>query len=391
MASVDERCAAPLSVLSDEEQLFQASIRQFAREMIVPHVGAMDEEAAFRPDLLRQLFSLGLMGIDVKAEYGGHGGTFFQSILAVEEIAAVDPGIAVIVDVQNTLINNAIGRWGTYEQKEEYLPRLSSTALGAYALSEAHSGSDAFALAAKAVADGPGYRLSGRKLWITNAGEADIFLVFATVDSSAGYRGITCFILGRDAPGLHVGPKENKLGVRAASTCEVILEDVQVRRDQILGSPGQGYKLAIETLNEGRIGIGAQMLGLAQGALDHAVRYAKQRQQFGQPISQFQGIQFELAEMATRIEAARLLVYNAARLRDSNRPFVMQAAIAKYFCSTIAEEVASKALEIFGGIGFTKNCPVEKLYRDAKIGRIYEGTSNMQRLTIAKALLGSAV
>lgn len=390
MASVDQRCV-PLSVLSDEEQVFQASVRQFASEKIAPHVCAMDEEAAFRPDLLRQLFALGLMGIDVKAEYGGQGGTFFQSILAVEEFAAVDPGMAVIVDVQNTLINNAVGRWGTFEQKQEYLPRLTSAALGAYALSEAHSGSDAFALATEAVADGAGYRLSGRKLWITNAAEADIFLIFATVDSSAGYRGITCFILGRDAPGLRVGPKENKLGVRAASTCEVILEDVQVRRDQILGEPGQGYKLAIETLNEGRIGIGAQMLGLAQGALDHALRYAKQRKQFGQPISQFQGVQFELAEMATRIEAARLLVYNAARLRDANRPFVTQAAMAKYFCSTIAEEVASKALEIFGGIGFTKNCPVEKLYRDAKIGRIYEGTSNMQRLTIAKALLGSAV
>lgn len=390
MASVDDRCA-PLSVLSDEEQMFQASVRQFAREKIAPHVRAMDEEAAVRPDLLRELFALGLMGIDVNAEYGGQGGTFFQSILAVEELAAVDPGMAVIVDVQNTLINNAIGRWGTSEQKNEYLARLTSASLGAYALSEAHSGSDAFALTTRAVADGAGYRLSGRKLWITNAAEADIFLIFATVDSSAGYRGITCFMLRRDAPGLQVGPKENKLGVRAASTCEVILEDVQARRDQILGEPGQGYKLAIETLNEGRIGIGAQMLGLAQGALDHALRYAKQRRQFGQPISQFQGVQFELAEMATRIEAARLLVYNAARLRDANRPFITQAAMAKYFCSTIAEEVASKALEIFGGIGFTKNCPVEKLYRDAKIGRIYEGTSNMQRLTIAKALLGSAV
>jgi butyryl-CoA dehydrogenase/short/branched chain acyl-CoA dehydrogenase len=391
MASLPESCGVPLSVLSDEEQLFQASVHQFARERIAPHVRTMDEQASCRPDLLRELFTLGLMGIDVKEEYGGQGGTFFQSILAVEELAIVDPATAVIVDVQNTLVNNAIGRWGTPEQGNEYLPRLTSVSLGAYALSEAQAGSDAFALATKAVADGVGYRISGRKLWITNAAEADIFLVFATIDPSAGYRGITCFILNRDTPGLQIGRKEDKLGVRAASTCEVILADVSARRDQILGEPGQGYKAAIETLNEGRIGIGAQMLGLAQGALDHALRYAKQRKQFGQPISQFQGVQFELAEMATRIEAARLLVYNAARLRDANRPFVTQAAMAKYFCSTIAEEVASKAIEIFGGIGFTKDCPVEKLYRDAKIGRIYEGTSNMQRLTIAKALLGSAV
>ncbi len=380
--------AAPLTVLLEEERLFQASVKQFARERIAPHVRSMDEQAKFHPDILRDLFALGLMGIDVKEEYGGQGGTFFQSVLAVEELAKVDPTAAVIVDVQNTLVNNALERWGDREQKKLYLSRLATASLGAYALSEAQSGSDAFALTTRAVPDGTGYRLSGRKLWITNAAEADLFLIFATVDPSAGYRGITCFVVDRDTPGLQVGRKEDKLGIRASSTCELILEDVPVRRDQLLGEPGKGYKAAIETLNEGRIGIAAQTLGLAQGALDHALRYAKERKQFGKPISEFQGIQFELAEMATRIEAGRLLVYNAARLRDANHPFVMQAAMAKYFCSTIAEEVASKAIEIFGGAGFTKDYPVEKLYRDAKIGRIYEGTSNMQRLTIARSLLG---
>ncbi len=388
MPSVAEVTAAPLTMLLEEERMFQASVKQFAKERIAPHVRSMDEEAKFRPDLLRELFALGLMGIDVKEEYGGQGGTFFQSVLAVEELAKVDPTTAVIVDVQNTLVNNAIERWGNREQKKQYLSRLASRSLGAYALSEAQSGSDAFALASRAVPEGTGYRLSGRKLWITNAAEAEIFLVFATLDSTLGYRGITCFIVERDAPGLQVGKKEDKLGIRASSTCELVLEDVRVERDQILGEPGKGYKAAIETLNEGRIGIAAQTLGLAQGALDHALRYAKERKQFGKLISEFQGVQFELAEMATRIEAGRLLVYNAARLHDAKLPFVMEAAMAKYFCSTIAEEVASKAIEIFGGAGFTKDYPVEKFYRDAKIGRIYEGTSNMQRLTIAKALLG---
>lgn len=390
MASLPDMYAAPLTHLLEEEQLFQASVRQFTRERIAPHVRTMDKEGTLRPDLLRELFELGLMAIDVKKEYGGQGGTFFQSVLAIEALAEVDPGIAVIVDVQNTLINNAIGQWGTPEHKKEYLPRLASASLGAYALSEAHSGSDAFALSTKALGDGTGYRLSGRKLWITNAAEADIFLIFATVDPSAGYHGVTCFLVNRASPGLRIGRREDKLGVRAASTCEVILEDVYVRGDQVLGEPGKGYKAAIEILNEGRIGIAAQMLGLAQGALDHALAYAKQRKQFGKPISEFQGVQFELAEMATRIEAGRLLFYNAARLRDANLPFISQAAMAKYFCSTIAEEVASKAVEIFGGVGFTKDCPAEKLYRDAKIGRIYEGTSNIQRLTIAKALLASS-
>lgn len=387
MATLGGTSAAPLSILSEEEQLFQASVKQFARERIAPYVRSMDEQAKFRPELLRELFDLGLMGIDVNEEYDGQGGTFFQSVLAVEELAKVDPTTAVIVDVQNTLVNNAVERWGNPKQKKQYLPRLSSASLGAYALSEAQSGSDAFALATRAVPSGEGYRLSGRKLWITNAAEADIFLLFATIDPAAGYRGITCFMLERDTPGLQVGRKEDKLGIRASSTCELILDDVRAEREQILGEPGKGYKVAIETLNEGRIGIAAQTLGLAEGALGHALRYAKERRQFGKSISEFQGVQFELAEMATRIEAGRLLVYNAARLRDANQPFVTQAAMAKYFCSTLAEEVASKAVEIFGGAGFTKDYPVEKLYRDAKIGRIYEGTSNMQRLTIARSLL----
>ena len=378
---------APLTVLSEEELLFQGSVRQFARERLTPHVRAMDEEAKFRPELLRELFALGLMGIDIEEEYGGQGGSFFQSILAIEEIAKVDPASAVIVDVQNTLVNNAFAHWGTAEQKRRYLARLATDMVGAYALSEPASGSDAFALTTRAVKDANGYRLSGRKLWITNAAEAGIFLVFATIDASAGYRGITCFLVERDAPGFTIGKKEDKLGIRASSTCELIMEDVTVTEAQILGDPGKGYKIAIETLNEGRIGIAAQMLGLAEGALEHALKHARERKQFGKRIGDFQGVQFDLAEMAVQIEAARLLVYNAARLRDAQQPFVQQAAIAKYFASIIAEEVASKAIEVLGGVGFTKDYPVEKLYRDAKIGRIYEGTSNMQRATIAKSLL----
>jgi alkylation response protein AidB-like acyl-CoA dehydrogenase len=302
-------------------------------------------------------------------------------------VAKVDPSASVIVDVQNTLVNNAIERWGNTRQKQQYLSRLATESVGAYALSEPASGSDAFALTTRAVSDGKDYRLSGRKLWITNAAEADIFLVFATVDSSAGYKGITCFLIERGTSGFEVGKKEDKLGIRASSTCELILDDVPAGPEQILGEVGKGYKIAIETLNEGRIGIAAQMIGLAGGALDHALRYARERKQFGKRIGDFQGVQFDLAEMATRIEAGRLMVYNAARLRDAGQPFVTQAAMAKYFCSIVAEEVASQAVEIFGGVGFSKDYPVEKLYRDAKIGRIYEGTSNMQRITIAKALL----
>ncbi len=377
----------PLTTLLEEERLFQASIRQFAKERLAPHVRAMDTEGKFRRDLLNEMFELGLMGIDVKEQYGGQGGTFFQSILAIEELATVDPAASVIVDVQNTLVNNAIERWGALEQKQRYLPKLATQSVGAYALSEAGSGSDAFALTTRATKETGTYRISGRKLWITNAAEADVFLLFATVDPGAGYRGVTCFLLDRDTPGFQVGKKEDKLGIRASSTCELILDDVRVAPEQILGEIGRGYKIAIETLNEGRIGIAAQMLGLAEGALDHALRYARERKQFGKRIGDFQGVQFQLAEMATRIEAGRLMVYNAARLRDAAQPFVTQAAMAKYFCSLLAEEVASAAVEIFGGAGFSKDYPVEKLYRDAKIGRIYEGTSNMQRLTIAKTLL----
>ena len=380
---------APLTVLSDEERLFQQSVRRFARERIAPHVRAMDEESAFRDDVLAEMFEMGLMAIDIPDEYGGQGGSFFQSVLAIEELARVDPGASVIVDVQNTLVNNAVTRWATADQKQRYLTRLATSTLGAYALSEAQSGSDAFALSTRAVPDADHFHITGRKLWITNAIQAGLFLVFATVDPAAGYKGITCFLVERNTPGLQVGKKEDKLGIRSSSTAELILDDVQVPSSAVLGEIGKGYKVAIETLNEGRIAIGGQMLGLAQAALDHSLKYARERKQFGKPIADFQGVQFDLAEMATRVEAARLLVYNAARLRDAGLPFVTQAAMAKYFASTIAEEVASKAVEIFGGVGFTKDYPVEKLYRDAKIGRIYEGTSNMQRITIAKALLES--
>ena len=388
MSSIAEVSApVPLTILQEEEKLFQASVRQFARERLLPHVRAMDEEGKFRVDLLREMFELGLMGIDTQEQYEGQGGTFFQSILAIEELAKVDPSASVIVDVQNTLVNNAIERWGNTRQKQQYLSRLATESVGAYALSEPASGSDAFALTTRAISDDKGYRLSGRKLWITNAAEADIFLVFATVNASAGYKGITCFLIERGTSGFGVGKKEDKLGIRASSTCELILDDVLAGPEQILGEAGKGYKIAIETLNEGRIGIAAQMIGLAGGALDHALRYARERKQFGKRIGDFQGVQFDLAEMATRIEAGRLMVYNAARLRDAGQPFVTQAAMAKYFCSIVAEEVASQAVEVFGGVGFSKDYPVEKLYRDAKIGRIYEGTSNMQRITIAKALL----
>lgn len=380
--------AVPLTTLQEEELLFQSSVRRFAKERLAPYVREMDTEGKFRRDLLSEMFALGLMGIDIKEQYGGQGGTFFQSVLAIEELARVDPSASVIVDVQNTLVSNAIERWATPEQKQRYLSRLATRSVGAYALSEPASGSDAFALTTRAVKDGGGYRLSGRKLWITNAAEADIFLIFATIDPSAGYKGITCFLVERGIHGFEVGKKEDKLGIRASSTCELILEEVPLPSSQVMGEAGKGYKIAIETLNEGRIGIAAQMLGLAEGALEHALKHARERKQFGKRIGDFQGIQFELAEMATRIEAGRLMVYNAARLRDAGEAFVTQAAMAKYFCSIMAEEVASQAVEILGGAGFTRDYPVEKLYRDAKIGRIYEGTSNMQRVTIAKALLG---
>jgi short/branched chain acyl-CoA dehydrogenase len=379
--------AAPLTVLSEEEAMFQAAVRRFARERIAPHVRAMDEAGVFRPDLIRECFELGLMAIDVPEDYGGQGGSFFQTILTIEELAKVDPSASVIVDVQNTLFNNAILAWATEEQRRRWLPRAARDTVASYALSEAGSGSDAFALATRAVEDGGVYRLTGRKLWITNAAEAGLFLVFATVNPEAGYRGITAFVVERGMPGFTVGKKEDKLGIRASSTCELILENCAVPKENVLGETGQGYKIAIETLNQGRIGIGAQMTGLAAGALEHALAYARQRKQFGRPIAEFQGVQFELAEMTVETEAARLLVYNAARLKDAGRPFVMEAAMAKYYASQVGERTASRAVEVLGGVGFTKDYPVEKLYRDAKIGRIYEGTSNMQRLTIAKQLL----
>ena len=379
--------STPLTRLSEEESLFQSSVRRFAKEQIAPRARDMDHKAAIDPALLKQLFELGLTGIEVPEEFGGQGGTFFQSILAVEEIAAVDPGVAVLVDVQNTLVVNAIRDYGTREQHQQFLTSLAADTVGAYALSEANSGSDAFALATRAVPDGDDFLLTGRKLWISNAAEAGLFLVFATINPDAGHRGITCFLVERNTPGLSVGRKEDKLGIRCSSTCEVLLDNCRVPAKNILGQPGKGYKVAIETLNAGRIAIGAQLVGLAHGALQHAIGYARQRRQFGKPIAEFQGVQFQLAEMAMQVESARLMVYNAARLRDANLPYVKEAAMAKLHSSLIAEDVASQAVEIFGGIGFTKECPVEKLYRDAKIGRIYEGTSNMQRITIAKEIL----
>lgn len=379
--------STPLTRLSEEESLFQLSVRRFAREQIAPRAREMDAKAAIDPALLRQLFELGLNAIEIPEEFGGQGGTFFQSILAVEEIAAADPGVAVLVDVQNTLVVTAIRDFGSPEQQIRCLTALAKDTIGAYALSEANSGSDAFALATRAVPDGGDYLITGRKLWISNAAEAGLFLVFATINPEAGHRGITCFLVERAAPGLTVGRKEDKLGIRCSSTCEVVLDNCRVPAANILGEPGKGYKVAIETLNGGRIAIGAQLVGLAHGALQHAIAYARQRRQFGKPIAEFQGVQFQLAEMAMHVESARLMVYNAARLRDAGLPFVKEAAMAKLHSSLIAEDVASQAVEIFGGIGFTKECPAEKLYRDAKIGRIYEGTSNMQRLTIAKEIL----
>jgi len=373
---------------SEEDLLFRASIRRFARERLAPRVRAMDDAGVFDKHLLAEIFELGLMGIEVPEEFGGQGGTFFQSILAIEELSRVDPSAAVIVDVQNTLFHNAILKHGTDEQKRRWLPRAVKDTVASYALSEAGSGSDAFALATRAVPNEGGWRLTGRKLWITNAAEAGFFLLFANVNPEQGYRGITAFLVERNFSGFAVGKKEDKLGIRASSTCELILEDCFVPAANVVGEAGKGYKIAIETLNEGRIGIGAQMLGLAQGALDHALAYARQRKQFGSPIAAFQGVQFELAEMAVDVEATRLMVYNAARLHDAGRPFLTEAAMCKYFASQVAERVASRAVEIFGGAGFTKDYPVEKLYRDAKIGRIYEGTSNMQKLTIAKQILG---
>jgi len=379
---------AALSELSDDERMFQASVGQFAADRIAPLVRAMDETQQMDAGLLRELFSLGLMGIEVPEEYGGAGGSFFDAILAVEAISAVDPSVGVLVDVQNTLCMNALLRWATAEQKRRYLPRLAAETVGAYALSEAASGSDAFALETRAVQRGGDYVLNGQKLWITNAKEAGLFLVFATIDPAAGYKGVTAFLVEAGSRGFAIGRKEDKLGIRASSTCELIFSDCAVPASQMLGEPGKGYRIAIETLNEGRIGIGAQMVGLAEGAWRHAARWATQRRQFGRPLAEFQAMQFQLAEMATEVEAARLMVYNAARLKDRGVELSKQAAMAKYFASQVAERVASLAVEVFGGSGFVKDFPVEKLYRDAKIGKIYEGTSFMQLATIARLTLG---
>ncbi len=382
-----EQGRSALTRLSDDEQMFRDTVRRFAAEQIAPLVRGMDEAQQMDAGVIRQLFELGLMGIEVPEQYGGAGGTFFEAILGVEEISAVDPSVGVLVDVQNTLCINALVRWANEEQKQKYLTRLAVDTIGAYALSEAASGSDAFALQTRAVKKGDDYVLNGQKLWITNAKEAGVFIVFATIDPTAGYKGITAFLVEKGAAGFSLGKKEDKLGIRASSTCELIFRDCIVPAEQVLGEPGKGYKIAIETLNEGRIGIGAQMLGLAQGAWGHAVKWAKERKQFGKPIVEFQAMQFQLAEMATEIEAARLLVYNAARLKDANLDFLKEAAMCKYFASHVAERVASLAVEVYGGSGFVKDYPVEKLYRDAKIGKIYEGTSFMQLATIAKLTL----
>ncbi len=373
--------------LSDDEGLFRDTVRQFARETITPLVRHMDEHQKMDAALIRQLFQLGLMGIEIPEEYSGSAGSFFEAILAVEEISAVDPSVGVLVDVQNTLCINALLRWGSTEQKQRYLPRLAQEWIGAYALSEAVSGSDAFALQTRTEKHGDQYILNGQKLWITNANEANLFIVFATLDAAAGYKGITAFLVEKNTPGFSLGKKEDKLGICASSTCDRIFENCAIPAENLLGESGKGYKIAIETLNEGRIGIGAQMLGLAQGAWNHAARYAKERKQFGKPIAEFQAIQFQLAEMATEIEAARWMVYHAARLKDARLPFVKEAAMAKYFTSQIAERAASVAVEVFGGYGFVKDYPVEKFFRDSKIGKIYEGTSNMQLATIAKLIL----
>ncbi len=379
--------APALTMLSDEETAFAEALASFFEEQVGPHVARMDEAQQMEASLLPMFFEMGLMGIEVPESMGGAGGNFFLSILVIEAAAVVDPAVSVLIDVQNTLVINALKRWGSDEQQARLLPKLARDVVGAYALSESSSGSDAFALRCRAEADGDDWLISGNKLWITNANEADLFLVFANMDPSQGYKGITAFIVERGMEGFVVGKKEDKLGIRASSTCELIFDKVRVPAANVLGPVGKGYKVAIETLNEGRIGIGAQMVGLAQGALNASIKYAKVREQFGQPIAKFQAIEHQIAQAATDIEAARLMVYNAARLKDAGQPFIHQAAMAKLFASQVAERVASVAVDIHGGNGFTREYPVEKFYRDSKIGKIYEGTSNMQLSTIAKALL----
>jgi alkylation response protein AidB-like acyl-CoA dehydrogenase len=379
----------PLTVDGEDEAMFRQSVRAFAQQTVAPHVAEMDRSQQMRREIIRGAFELGIMGIETPVELGGAGASFMTAIIAIEELAAVDPSVSVCVDVQNTLVGNAILRWASDEQKERYCPRMATDMLASYCLSEPGSGSDAFALATRAVEDGDVWRLTGSKMWITNGGEADFFLLFATVDPSAGYKGITAFLIERDFPGFSVGKKEDKLGIRASSTVTLNLDDCVVPKANVLGEIGKGYKIAIETLNEGRIGIGAQMIGLARGALENARRYILERRQFGRAIADFQGVQFQFAELAVQLEAARLMVYNAARLKDAGRPFLTEAAMAKLFASQTAERVASKCVELQGGVGFTTEFPAEKFFRDAKIGSIYEGTSNMQLQTIAKQLLGA--
>jgi alkylation response protein AidB-like acyl-CoA dehydrogenase len=386
--AVEQKSGLPLTMLSEDEQMFRASVREFAEGELRPRVAEMDEHAKFDPTLTRQCFDLGLMGIETPEEFGGAGASLFTAILAVEELSRVDASVGVLVDVQNTLVNNALIRWGNADQKRKYLPQLASERVGAYALSEAGSGSDAFAMQTRAVEKVDYYLINGHKLWITNGNEAEIFVLFANANPDAGYRGITAFIVEKGFDGFSVGKKENKLGIRASSTTELILEDCRVPKENVLGEVGKGYKVSIETLNEGRIGIGAQMIGIARGALEAALAYTAERQQFDKPINQFQGVQFQLAEMATQLEAARLMVYNAARMKDAGMNFVKEAAMAKLYSSRAAEKISSLAIELYGGYGFVKDYPVEKFWRDSKIGAIYEGTSNMQLQTIAKLLIG---
>ena len=387
MPATETQAVTPLTTLREEEILFRAAVRDFAEDTIAPLTASMDEKGSLEPTLLPKLFDLGLMGIEIPEAYGGPGGSFFMSCLAIEELSRVDAAVAVVVDVHNTLVTNAVLRWGAPEQHARFLPALAKHAIASYSLSEADAGSDAFALQTRATRQGDQFLLNGRKQWTSNAREADLFIIFANVDPALGHKGITAFLVERDYPGLTVGKSERKLGIRATSTCELLLENCAVHTTNVLGKVGEGYKVAIETLNEGRIGIGAQMVGVAEGALQAALNYAKTRQQFGKPISSFQAMQFQLAEMATEIQAARLMVYNAARLKDAGEPFLTEAAMTKYFTAQVAERVTSKALEVFGGIGYTREAPVEKFFRDAKIGKIYEGTSFIQLQTIARQLL----
>jgi len=377
-----------LTQLSEEERMFQEAVRDFAETEVRPRVQAMEKAAQLDPALIPKFFELGLMGIEIPEAHGGAGGSLFMTVLAVEELSALDASVAIFVDVQNTLVNALLLKWASDDIKQRYLPKLCADLVGAYALSEAGSGSDAFGLATKATKRGDTWILDGRKLWITNGADAGFFVIFANTDFAKGYKGITAFAVERGFKGFSVGKKEDKLGIRASSTCELILEDCRVPKANVLGEVGKGYKIAIETLNEGRIGIGAQMLGVARGAWEYASKYAQERKQFGKPISDFQGIQFQIAQMATEIEAARLMVYNAARMKDAGMNFVKEAAMTKLFCSQVAERVTSLAIEIYGGYGFTRDYPVEKYWRDSKIGKIYEGTSNMQLATIAKLVMG---